>query len=219
MKGVPLQFFVVGALTLGSLYFLAPTAATKALACITLSALSYLEESGYGSTVAGGLVFSAMGDVLLELQGKTNFLLGLVSFLIAHLFYIYAFYAHSKIDYSYGIGCGILLIAFYSSMMYALLPDVESDLKVPIIVYGSVISTMTFLAFNRYFSPAISRTSRLLSLVGSVFFVVSDSLLAFDKFKFPINNAKIYIMITYWIGQCMIAMSCKECKDGRVKRE
>lgn len=52
-----------------------------------------------------------------------------------------------------------------------------------------------------------SNLSKICSLFGSLIFMVSDSILAFDKFYAKINNAKLWIMITYYAGQILIGAS------------
>ena len=40
--------------------------------------------------------------------------------------------------------------------------------------------------------------------MGAILFVVSDSLLAFNKFFSPFNNAGVIIMLTYGLAQLFI---------------
>ncbi len=54
----------------------------------------------------------------------------------------------------------------------------------------------------------ISNRSKLVGLIGAVFFMASDTILAINKFHSPpIPNGKMYVMITYYIAQALIASS------------
>ena len=81
---------------------------------MALCIFAFLEENRYSKYVAVGLIFSAIGDVRLELEDGNFliFLCGVVSFLIAHCFYIWA-YISSNIDYKYTIACGVAFVTYY----------------------------------------------------------------------------------------------------------
>lgn len=103
--------------------------------------------------------------------------------------------------------------------MSQLIPKAESDLRIPVAVYGLAISIMTFLSLNRYFSKKENSKSKLLSLLGSLSFLTSDTVLAFDKFSSPIKNAKNIIMVTYYCGQLLIAASTQFVNDSKSKQK
>ena len=146
------------------------------------------------------LTFSWIGDVILLFadQGEIYFILGLVAFLVSHVFYIVLFSKqsisktiHNKI--SFGAGTGLILLYFFG-MITTLGPQL-GPLTVPVVIYAVVISTMLFYALKGSFQwNAIPYQS---VLVGALFFIASDSILAFNKFYQPIPYASFLIMITY----------------------
>jgi uncharacterized membrane protein YhhN len=165
-----------------------------------------------------GLFASSFGDIFLELDddyGMDMFIPGLVSFLIAHLFYIRAFYGKIQSTTMF-VGIPIVVV-YYLTVMSQLLPKAESDLRIPVALYGFAISAMAFLSLNRYFSPQENSQSKLLSLLGSLSFVVSDTVLAFNKFSSPIGNAKKIVMITYYGGQLLIAASTQFVNTNKTR--
>ena len=101
------------------------------------------------------LLFSWIGDVILLFAdiGEIYFILGLVSFLIAHITYCVLFNKQITGEIQINkplFGIGSLVIAFYLvGMIYVLMPSL-GDLKIPVIVYAAVISTMLLFAFNGY---------------------------------------------------------------------
>ena len=169
-------------------------------------------------------MLSSCGDVILELDdnNKDYFIAGLAAFLLVHLSYICAFTSEA-VQYTSVLAFIFIIIGiYYAAMMSVLLPAVETDLVLPIIVYGLVISTLLLFGAARYTSTSHSYThgSKLSSLIGSLIFILSDTILALDKFAFRLTSAKTIIMVTYYIGQTFIAIStCNTVKTtGRKKR-
>jgi uncharacterized membrane protein YhhN len=150
------------------------------------------------------LTFSWIGDVVLLFasKGEIYFILGLVAFLISHVFYIVLFGKQTKSKtisnkLSFGSGIGLILIYFFG-MITTLGPKL-GPLTVPVVVYAVVISTMLYFALKGSFQwNAIPFQS---VLVGALLFIASDSILAFNKFYQPIPYASFLIMITYLAAQ------------------
>lgn len=150
------------------------------------------------------LTFSWIGDVVLLFasKGEIYFILGLVAFLISHVFYIVLFGKQTKSmtisnKLSFGAGIGLILLYFFG-MITTLGPKL-GPLTVPVVVYAVVISTMLYFALKGSFQwNAIPFQS---VLIGALFFIASDSILAFNKFYQPIPYASFLIMITYLAAQ------------------
>lgn len=215
-------YVIVASTVLSGLYFFQPSPLLKIFPIIALVMfLNSDTECKFSNTVLKSgvrfaLIASAVGDVLLEIEdniiGKginpegdsLYFLGGLGSFLVAHILYIRAFFSDiSKIS----IFVKILLVAFYGAMMYTLLPNAKSELLIPIVVYGAVIAFMGATMIARYNRPEIHTQSKLLALLGALSFVLSDSILAVNKFVHPVPNGKICVMITYYVAQVLLAIS------------
>eukprot|EP01038_Epipyxis_sp_PR26KG_P014574 gene14574-19569_t len=204
---------------LSFIYFLVPGPITKVLVCIALAFLVYVHQSNNNDLnlqlfISAGLWISSIGDFFLEIEYSNIdlFIPGLLSFLTAHIAYIIAFNSEKvSVSSVYSLVIGGVVSFYFFSMMIILLPAVETFLIVPVIIYGGVISTMTYCAINRCFAKRSSTSwfSLLSAAIGSLFFVASDTILAIDKFAkhIPINNAKTIVMITYYIGQTLIAIS------------
>lgn len=153
-----------------------------------------------------GLVFCWMGDVLLmfEESDPVFFILGLAAFLFGHLFYIVYFSQLSpqpgKIQQQNLLL--LLPVAVYICMLMYLLYPLLGNLKVPVTVYAIVIASMLSMAL-RQLQKIDSKTARLF-VAGATSFVLSDSLLALNKFYQPFAQAGFLIMLTYCLAQYLI---------------
>lgn len=142
-----------------------------------------------------GFLFSAVGDIFLELDNTKFFVHGLGSFLVAHLFYsIGLFSKKSSIKDHKFIASFILL--FSISMIFILSPKL-GNLLIPVSIYIFVISIMGVL------SCGFLDNSPLVTL-GAGLFIISDSLIAINKFLVAIPKAGIFIMITYYAANFLI---------------
>lgn len=153
------------------------------------------------------LTFSWIGDIILLFtdRGELYFIFGLVAFLISHLVYIVLFNKQQSTrtnDKKAVFWVGILVILAYFVFMIATLFPKLGPLKIPVLVYAVVITTMLFFAFKgslKWTTPANNYI-----LIGAILFVSSDSILAFNKFYAPIIHASFYIMATYCLAQYLI---------------
>ncbi len=142
-----------------------------------------------------GLIFSVIGDLLLE-ASPNFFVFGLVSFLLAHVNYIVAFIKRSKQP---SLIIVIILLLYGAGLYWVLFPNLGS-MAIPVLVYLLVILTMVWRAFaQRKFN-----VFAIYALVGSLFFVFSDSLIALNKFYTVLPYSRGVIMTTYWIAQFLI---------------
>jgi uncharacterized membrane protein YhhN len=157
--------------------------------------------AAYKAFILAGLVFSLAGDVFLMLPEKW-FQAGLGSFLAAHVLYILAFRPAP--------GGGLSAPVFLPFMLYALLffrmlaPGL-GKLKLPVLVYTAAITAMAWLAACRY--VYLGGTKPLLAFAGALLFLISDSVLAYDRFAKKIGPAQIIILGTYFPAQLLIALS------------
>lgn len=191
------------------LYFVRGSVVTKPLIIWFLSAVCLRQGDTRSNWIGLGLLCSSLGDIFLEIDSNnfSYFVGGLLSFLIAHVMYINAFVT-DKLCYDRLYYVSLFVLTYMVTIMILLLPGVETGLIVPVIVYGVVISGMLFLGVLRFFSTStINTSSRVCGLIGSIVFVISDSILAFNKFRTPFENAHTYVMITYYAGQAFIAAS------------
>lgn len=162
----------------------------------------YLKQTlQHSKTLLGALIFSLLGDILLIFQGKNGwfFITGLIAFLTAHIFYI-IFFA-KKITQNNGIKVKwmwVLLVALYSITFLTLLMPSLGNMKIPVVLYTVVISLMLLTVLHACNSSSISGKW---CIAGAILFVISDSILAINKFYSPFPYAGFLIMLTYGMAQ------------------
>ena len=137
-----------------------------------------------------GLFFSFLGDFFLLL--KSGFLLGLGSFLLAHIFYIISFKKRSLSRVS--VGVIVVLLLYLVSLISFLFPHLK-EMKIPVIIYGIIISTMLYFSI---------KTQEKLLIVGALFFVISDSVLSVNLFVSSSLLLNLLVMITYVFAQVLL---------------
>jgi uncharacterized membrane protein YhhN len=138
-------------------------------------------------------------------KGQMFFITGLVSFLIAHFLFIKIVLGKLKnISLKMTITSIIpFLIVLLSLLLF--LKDYLSEMLVPVIIYGvtigmfGVVSLIFFLKNKSTFS--------LFMLAGAIFFMISDSVLAINKFYSQGHIFQIIIMVTYILAQYLIYKS------------
>jgi uncharacterized membrane protein YhhN len=176
------------------------------VAWLCLYFLSETEKivSGIKKWILAALLFSWFGDVLLLLQPDASifFLLGLSAFLIAHIFYIVFFYQVRIKENIKGRQWLILIaVVYYAALIFFLSPYL-GDMKLPVRIYGIVISFMFVLAMHTLFIK--NRIAGRYMMTGALLFVISDSTLAINKFYQSFDMAGVLIMLTYGLAQLFI---------------
>lgn len=154
----------------------------------------------YRTLVVIALLFSLAGDVFLMLPGD-RFLAGLASFLVAHLVYIAAF-GSDVADASFLALLPWLVLAL--PMYGALLPHLGS-LRLPVALYVTAIVGMAWQATAR--AQELPQLGAQLACVGAGLFVLSDAVLAWNRFRGPLAGAQPLVLASYFSGQCLIALS------------
>lgn len=169
-------------------YLLKPLTTALILAAATLA-----PASAGRAWVVGGLVLSLLGDICLMFEGNTAFMGGLGSFLLAHLAFIAAF--------SGGLPWGLppawtLLLGAYALGMVRVLWPRTGPLRVPVLIYSAVLFAMALAAARAH--QAFASPASAWGLAGALMFIVSDSLLAADRFLRHHRRAQVAILLTYW---------------------
>ncbi len=145
-----------------------------------------------------------VGDVLLMLPGL--FVPGLLAFLCGHLFYIamlrqgQAWFPSRK---------ALLATLAYGATMYALLLGyLPTALRLPVAVYALVIALMAAQALGR--ANVLRDAASRWVAVGALCFMLSDSLLALNKFVLPLQlwglAAPFWVLSSYYAAQILIAL-------------
>lgn len=156
--------------------------------------------------IIAALFFSWVGDILLVFQSDNSifFLLGLSSFLLAHVCYIIFFHGvRIRENVKSKIWLLLIVVIYYAGLITFLSPYL-GDMKLPVRVYGIVISFMFLLAMHTLFIG--NKTAGRWMMAGATLFIISDSTLAVNKFYHPFEFAGIVIMLTYGLAQLFIIM-------------
>jgi uncharacterized membrane protein YhhN len=166
--------------------------------------------SKYITPACCALVFSFLGDIFLVKNSSLSFMLGLASFLIAHIFYILLFYRinsfKNKNNALFWIS-GVIIFCYVIMLNYLFRSNVaEQGLTVPVLLYSLILGLMVFAAINinntaKYAGPFV-----FLIIAGAIIFVSSDSMLAFNKFYLTTPLPGFYIMLTYCLAQFLIVL-------------
>lgn len=176
------------------------TLSTALLACF--AAL----RAGRTSYLVPALGLGSLGDAFLAWPGEMNFLCGLASFLVAHLFYVGLFA---------GMGAGAaqitaetwrqavagVMMLLAPGMAAVLMPRVAGALRGPILVYTATILTMVL---------AVLTVNNETIVVGAVLFALSDSILATEEFVVARDSGhrgwmQHAVWVLYYSGQFLIA--------------
>lgn len=158
-----------------------------------------------------GLLFSLAGDISLLLPGN-QLIPGLVSFLLAHVAYIIGFNTSPP---PVNLPAIIILLAvflaalpIYRGVAAGLRAAGQINLRMPVFAYSLVISLMLFSALLTFVRPEWQPAPALMAGIGALSFFISDSLLAWMRFVTPLPHDRLFIMMTYHIGQALIVLSC-----------
>jgi uncharacterized membrane protein YhhN len=162
--------------------------------------------SGVKPWVLAALVLGLVGDIALMLsKGEAGgldgpFLIGLGAFLAGHVCYLAAFAR-------YGLGgvqmlAGLLVVVGAAALT---LPRVLSrakgvggqELMAVVGTYAAVLGAMAVLAVG---------TTAVLTAVGGLLFLGSDTVLAWERFVKPIRSGQVIVIVSYHLAQALIVL-------------
>jgi alkenylglycerophosphocholine hydrolase len=164
-------------------------------------------------------LFGLTGDILLMLPSRW-FLAGLSAFLVGHLLYISLLVWNINLVAQVGgfpdlslwwvllilLIWGVVLLSFYR-FVAPKSPRLTMPLMlwVPIQVYGWILSGVLILSILAVCNVPTFSASLLFLLVGAFLFYISDSLLAYDRFKRKMPKVRVWVMMTYHLAQFSLA--------------
>jgi uncharacterized membrane protein YhhN len=149
-----------------------------------------------------GLAFSLAGDVLL-LTPDRFFTLGLSAFLLTHIAYLFAFTRDTR--FPARLGVWILYLLFAACCNFLLFSRLPAGLLLPVAVYSVFLVSMAAQAMGR--SSLLRTVSARFAAIGALLFVLSDGLLACDRFYQPLPLAPLLVLLPYYAAQWLIASS------------
>lgn len=200
MKKILFVVFIVAGLLFCLSVFLENqilSAITKPIPVLVLLLLTK-PNTPYNKFIFIGFVFSVFGDIFL-LQIIDQFIFGLAFFLIAHIFYIFAFV---KKDNSFKSISALPFYLIAGVLIYIFYPYL-GEMLVPVIVYILVIVTMVWRSYiqrkhNEY---------AVYAFIGATIFAVSDTNIAITRFIQDYSYSLAVTIILYWTAQYFIYKS------------
>ena len=167
------------------------TALTKTAATALLAAGAV--AGGAPGAVVAGLALGAAGDLALARPGDRAFLAGMAAFGLGHLAYALAFWTGAPGPW-WAVAA---VLALAASTEVWLLPRVPGPLRLPVRVYAGLIAVMGVAALCQPWGA---------TLVGAALFLLSDTLLAWDRFvaRAPVPAVGRAVWLSYWSGQALI---------------
>lgn len=160
----------------------------------------------YYRLMTAGFILSLLGDMLLVFYQKPLFLSGLLSFLLAHVFFALALLGLGRgLSFTWVMLCGVLVAA--CGGIYLWLKPHLGDMRIPVMAYMGVISCMLAGAGRVFLDPGVPAGGRKLVFTGALLFYVSDLFVARDRF---VNNAFVNRLMgvpLYYAAQFCLAFS------------
>jgi len=176
------------------------------LATVLILAIAFANwharKDPYSLWITLGLVFSLAGDVLL-LTPDRFFTLGLSAFLLTHIAYLLAFTRDAHFPARLGVWIPYLLFA--TCCNFLLFSRLPAGLHFPIAFYSLFLVSMAAQALGR--SLFLHTSAARFAAVGALLFVLSDVLLALNRFYAPLRLAPLLILVPYYAAQWLIASS------------
>ena len=177
---------------------------TTTLILMPVLILTTDSTSAYIPLIAGGLAFALIGDILLMLP-ESRFVLGIGSFAAMHALYLAAFISAAGLVLVNPSTIPLLL--FTVIMTRFLWPGLRKSLQIPVLAYVVLITIMTIQAIGA--AVQSEGTGLAIAAAGAILFLVSDSMLAINRFRVPFRSAQAMVLSTYWLGQWLIALSTR----------
>jgi uncharacterized membrane protein YhhN len=169
----------------------------KILPILLLAAGSvWLGRGRWRSGMIGALLFSALGDWLLAVNGITGnlFAAGLGSFLVAQLLYAQLFW-RARSPERRRLYYAALYLPVALGLAWITLPA-AGELAPAVGAYMLAITAMV--------TGAAVADRPLLLFAGALVFAFSDALIALNKFVEPIPRAGLLIMLSYYLAQLLL---------------
>jgi uncharacterized membrane protein YhhN len=174
----------------------------------TLLIIAHAARRGTGAPVTrrcvlAGLWLSLVGDIAL-LWPQQGFVPGLVAFLIAHVLYLVAFTREHRFAAQPAALAAYALIA--GAILSFLWRDIPPGLRIAVAAYVFALTAMAAQAAVvalRAQGDELRRARGL--MIGGALFMVSDTVLAINRFALPLPAAGLWILATYWAAQWLIA--------------
>lgn len=154
------------------------------------------------------LALSAAGDAFLAQSGKSTFLAGLASFLLAHIAYVALFWIEGAgfaeiVSEPSRVIIAAALAGAVGLILSRLWPAVDADMRAPVALYCVAILAMGISSLSDL-GPTV--------VAGAVLFMASDAILAAGKFLVPEDDPRQawmqpLVWALYYAAQLLLALS------------
>jgi uncharacterized membrane protein YhhN len=173
----------------------------KPMIMLSLMAAYYFSVTKINPWYLLAMAFSFLGDVLL--MDKNNlFLAGIAAFLGTQLIYIFIIKKRLKKGRAKDLLISIVPFLIFYSLLISVLQKNLGTFMIPVMVYGMAISIFGMAALLLYLQNKDSITRML--LMGAILFIISDSMIALQKFHAARTWYPVVIMATYVMAQFLI---------------
>lgn len=155
------------------------------------------------AALLAGLACALAGDVALMFRGERWFAAGLLCFLLTQIAYSAAFAPALR----WGLWTPVRAAAYGLAMalVFRKLQPSLGKLRAPVMVYLGALGVMAWLALER--AAALGTGPAWAAALGGLLFAVSDSTLAYERFRRPFPAARLAVLSTYWAAQGLIALA------------
>ncbi|NDA60879.1 MAG: lysoplasmalogenase [Chitinophagia bacterium] len=173
--------------------------------------VSTSDTSAIKKTALLALFFSWLGDVLLIGDGTLFFLAGMLAFMLTHIINGMLLIKLQPFRFKGSSWVGILLAAGAIGLIYYWLHDYLGTFLVPIVIYMVLIAAVWVCTFNLSNHVNYRWIAFYFFIPGMFFFVLSDALLALNKFLFHFPERwDVWVMLTYASAQLFLTLGYKK---------
>lgn len=174
------------------------------LPCIAVLYACLAAEAGRQPRMleAAALAAGWLGDVFLMSEKRKFFLAGLFAFMAGHILYMIQFLGLGRPDITMKTAAAVFLYAVYAVLIYSCMKGhVERKMRIPVLCYVTVILSMSLCAGLLH--GRVPDRVWMLLWGGSLLFVVSDTLVAAERFLGASGRG---VMETYVPAQVLIML-------------
>ncbi len=172
---------------------------------VVTAALQPTTQVPFAGFLLFGLIFCLGGHLFLAMRRETAFQIGLVSFLLGHVLYIFGFSA--LVQVTQWVSPPGLIVLLSSALVFLWLRPHLQKMAVPVFLYLLVITLMVFGALAVFSGSGAGLSGRWFILMGAAVFYVSDIFVARNKFIHESYFNRAIGLPLYYSGQFLLAFS------------
>jgi uncharacterized membrane protein YhhN len=169
--------------------------------------------------VIAALLLAAAGDYFLLQKGESNFITGLVCFLVMHMLYIIYFWRIKSlfpVKDAAAFWMSVLMIAAFDAVIMMKLLPLAGELANPLLAYMIVISFMFVMACNVLINKKAKTLAAPFFIPAALMFILSDAILGFNMFLWEDHLVGIAVMLTYGYAQHLMVHGFIKHQKGRM---